>query len=507
MRALLAALLLTLLAPLGLAASDGETAQPASSPASGSAAPSGSAAAPAAAPAGIPPADTQPYWTVGVAAFTGEAMSPDNQYLLHSFPLSLRERLVSVRLHFFGAEERRGYQLALIRRAIRSQGAQLESLRRERDALFFQVGDPSELARKQADYDQRIRQGVEALDRLDALDPAEVKFPEKKEVRFASGSRDEVLLAAPGPAVLRAAQDQSVDLLIYGGFEQIQGYLYLQIHAVDASLEREVFSFTDAVDPEQLPSALSAAAEGLTRTLWGRDWASLVVQASPPEARIYVDGTLLGTGQARLDFVTPGEHGLLVELEGYVSQEQAVSVQPYSLAEFEVELEKLPESWIAVDSTPQGAALYKGSTWLGVTPLQVARPGSLARFLLRLADFRDAPLYLGPSSPAAVSVKLSPASLDPLARQKRDRDRFYTAFGIFALSLPFPIFSYGYVNDYMVGYQQAVSSGNLSEAQRLFDAGNAYYYAYLGTLGVSVGLAVNMVIQLIRYIRSADRKG
>jgi hypothetical protein len=473
MRALLAALLLTLLAPLGLAASDGETAQPASSPASGSAAPSGSAAAPAAAPAGIPPADTQPYWTVGVAAFTGEAMSPDNQYLLHSFPLSLRERLVSVRLHFFGAEERRGYQLALIRRAIRSQGAQLESLRRERDALFFQVGDPSELARKQADYDQRIRQGVEALDRLDALDPAEVKFPEKKEVRFASGSRDEVLLAAPGPAVLRAAQDQSVDLLIYGGFEQIQGYLYLQIHAVDASLERDVFSFTDAVDPEQLPSALSAAAEGLTRTLWGRDWASLVVQASPPEARIYVDGTL----------------------------------QPYSLAEFEVELEKLPESWIAVDSTPQGAALYKGSTWLGVTPLQVARPGSLARFLLRLADFRDAPLYLGPSSPAAVSVKLSPASLDPLARQKRDRDRFYTAFGIFALSLPFPIFSYGYVNDYMVGYQQAVSSGNLSEAQRLFDAGNAYYYAYLGTLGVSVGLAVNMVIQLIRYIRSADRKG
>ena len=44
----------------------------------------------------------------------------------------------------------------------------------------------------------------------------------------------------------------------------------------------------------------------------------------------------------------------------------------------------------------------------------------------------------------------------------------------------------------MVGYQLAFSAGNLSEAQRLYDNGTGFYYAYLGTLGLSAGLAVNM---------------
>jgi hypothetical protein len=59
----------------------------------------------------------------------------------------------------------------------------------------------------------------------------------------------------------------------------------------------------------------------------------------------------------------------------------------------------------------------------------------------------------------------------------------------------------------MVSYQSAVTDGNLVEAQRLYDTGNGFYYAYLGTLGLSVGLAVNMLIQLARYIRTADRRG
>jgi hypothetical protein len=59
----------------------------------------------------------------------------------------------------------------------------------------------------------------------------------------------------------------------------------------------------------------------------------------------------------------------------------------------------------------------------------------------------------------------------------------------------------------MVGYQNALDLGNLSEARRLQDAGTGFYYAYLGTLGLSTGLAVNMLIHLIRYVRSADRRG
>ena len=452
-------------------------------------------------------ADDEPFWTVGMAAFAGRGLGPENLYLLHSFPLALRERLASVRLHFFGAEERAGYQQAVIRRAARGRGVQLENLRRERDALFFRGQDAAELQRQQASYDLRIRQAVEELARLRELDPAGVAFPERKEVRFAAGSGGELLLAEPGRATLRAAQAAAVNLLIYGSFEEIQDYLYLEVRAVDTALEREIYFYSDAAGREGLSSALEAAVEGLTRALWGRDWASIAVEASPREARIYLDGTLLGNGQARLDFVSPGERSLSVELEGYETVSRLVTVQPYSLTELALELAKLPESLLTIGSEPAGAALYRGSTWLGVTPLEVPRPDAPDRFLLRLEGFRDTPQYLGPSSPQAVSVALSPAALDPLERQKKERKRFYTAFGLFALSLPLPLFSWGYVTDYLVGYQNAVEDGNLVEAQRLLDAGSGFYNAYLGTLGLSVGLAVNMLIQLARYLRAADRRG
>jgi len=464
--------------------------------------------APAEAPAAIKaPADDEPQWTVGVASFAGRDLEEENRYLLHSFPLALRERLGSVRLHFFTPLEQEGYRRAVLRRAVRRRGQELEKLRRERDALFFQERPPGELQRERESYERRLRQAAEELAGLAALDPAGVQLPERKEVRFASGPRGELLLPEAAPAPLAAATEHKVNLLIYGSFEQIQGYLYLEVRAVDAALEREVYAYSDAAAREELGPAMEAAVEGLTQVLWGRDWASLMVKVPQPEARIFLDGSLLGEGQASLDFVAPGEHELRVEMEGYESLERTIRIDPYSLTELELPLEKLPESLIAVASDPTGAALYRGSTWLGLTPLEVARPESLARFLLRLEGFRDEPLYLGPSSPAAVSFSLAPADADPLARQKRERNRFYTAFGLFALSLPLPIISWAIVGDSMVGYQSALNKGDLDAARRLQSLGTGFYYSYLGTLGLSTGLAVNMVIRLIRYVRSADRRG
>jgi hypothetical protein len=467
-------------------------------------APRGTGAAPAAQAA---PADQEPNWTVGVAAFSGRNLEAENQYLRHSFPLALRERLSGVRLHFFGEEEREGYRRAVIRRATRRKVEELEKLRGERDALFFQDREAGELERERASYEQRIRQAVEELARLTALDPAAIEVPERKEVRLAEGPRGEVLLPEAGRAPLAAAAEQKVNLLIYGSFEEIQEYLYLEVRAVDATLEREVYAYTDAVGREGLGPVMEAAVEDLTKVLWGRDWASLAVTAAPPEARIFLDDSLLGSGEVHQDFVSPGERSLRVELEGYETLTRRLEVEPYSLTELDIALEKLSESLISVGSEPLGAALYRGSTWLGITPLEVARPQTLARFLLRLEGFRDEPLYLGPTSPAAVSFSLAPAEADLFARQKRERNRFYSAFGLFALSLPLPIFSWSLVGDYMVGYQRAVANSDLSEAQRLQGIGNGFYYTYLGTLGLSTGLAVNMLIQLVRYVRSADRRG
>jgi hypothetical protein len=465
--------------------------------------------APSSAPSGSPagPADDEPGWTLGVAAFSGEALSPDNLYLLHSIPLQLRQSLETVRTHYFTPEEKLGYRQAVIRRAVRKQGEKLETLRRERDALFFKEPDTGKLAAGQAEYDLKIRRAVEELNELRAISPDAVAFPDSKDVRFASGEREQALLPAPLHSPLRAALQTPVNLLVWGRVEQVQGFLYFEVRVLDAALQRETFSYSDAVDRDELPAVIGQVTEALKREVWGRDWAGLSVQASPPQASIYLDGTLVGTGQARLDFVVPGEREVRVELDGYAPQTRRVSLQSYSLFELTVELEGLDRPQIGLVSEPPGALVYRGSTRLGETPLAIPEPDSPDRFLLRREGFRDQALYLGGGAGERLEVALIPEAVDPLQRQNHARDRFYTAFGLFALSIPVPIFCWGFVNDYLVGVQNALAAGNDFEARRLYQTGVAYYWGYWGGLGLSATLAVNMVIQLVRYIHAADRRG
>ncbi len=483
------------------AAAEASTGAAPPATAAGAAAEAGAAGA--AAPA-AKPVDDQPDWTVGVAAFSGQGLSPDNQYLLSSIPLLLRQNLETIQTHYFTAEEKLGYRQAVIRRAERKQGGELETLRKERDALFFKESDPALLAARRGEYDQKIRQAVDGLNKLRSLAPEEVDFPDSKAVKFASGEREQVLLEAPLHSPLQVALQAPVNLLVWGRLEEIQGFLYFEVHALDSSLQAETYSYSDAVSRDELPAVLDQVGQELERQVWGRDWASLAVQASPAEASIYLDGTLVGTGQARLDFTLPGERVVRVELDGYETQVRRISLQPYSLFELRVELEELAREPRTLSSEPMGALVYSGSTRLGETPLAMFEPDSPTRFLLRLEGYRDQALYLGLGARERLQIPLLPESVDPVKLQNRARLRFYTAFALFALSVPIPFFSWGLAGDYAVAYALASSP---SDRDRLARLGNAFYYATWASLGLSVTLAVNMVIQLVRYVRTADRRG
>ena len=485
------------------AAEAGAAGTPAAPPAAGVPASTG-AAAEAAAGAPAKPADDQPDWLVGVAAFSGQGLSPDNQYLLSSIPLLLRQNLETIQTHYFTAEEKLGYRQAVIRRAERKQGGELEALREERDALFFKESDPAALAAKRSEYDQKIRQAVDGLNELRSMAPDAVVFPDSKSVKFASGEREQVLLEAPLHSPLQVAQQVPVNLLVWGRLEEVQGFLYFEVHALDSALQAETYSYSDAVSRDELPAVLDQVSQELERQVWGRDWASLAVQASPAEASIYLDGTLVGTGRARLDFTLPGEREVRVELEGYETQVRRISLQPYSLFELAVELEKLVREPRTLSSEPAGAIVYSGSTRLGETPLSMFEPDSPTRFLLRREGYRDQALYLGAGARERLQVPLTPESIDPVKLQNQARNRFYTAFGLFALSIPIPFFSWGFAGDYWVAVNQATT---VSDATRLYGYYTGFYYATWASLGLSVSLAVNMVIQLVRYIRTADRRG
>jgi len=499
---------------LVVAAALGLTGQPLRS------APAGNDAIP---PAWVP-ADPEEEWSVAFANFQGTALSPEHEYLTHSLPLLLRERLSAVHTHFFGEEERTGYQRWILDQEKRRLGQALQLLREERDELLFRELTPAARSEQLGGVDERIREAVSRLNAVGGADPEIVPFPDSKPIRYvqddggalaaggasvAGGDTPDTLVETPVLSPLRVARRQQVNLLVWGALEEIQGYLYLEIRAVDAHLGRERFYYRGAAQPEELAERLEGAATELSRTLWGRDWASLVVETTPPDARVFVDGAYLGRAPVEIDYLVPGSVEIKAEAPGYRVELLRIDLPPYVQTRTAIVLEVRPEAPLLLSSEPAGASVYEGSTWLGRTPLTVQRPDSPSRFLLRLEGYPEQVLYLGPQSEDSVSVLFQVDRPEPVELQTQRRNRFYTAFGVFAASVPLPFFLWAAASDAYAAHEQAVRLGTIpvSEVERLADQYNGLYSGYAATLGVSVALFVNMMVYLIQYIRSADRQG
>jgi hypothetical protein len=443
--------------------------------------------------------DHREYWSVGVAAFHDKNLSPQNLYLVHSFPLLLRERLEAIPSHFFSAAEVQAYRRDIISREQQRLVKALNDNRRARDELFF-----SQEQRSRSVYDQRITADLDALQVLQAMNLEQIPFPESRPLRFlpASGGEliyDELLLSPP-----QLAREEDLDLLVWGSFEEIQGFLYFEVNLYAPVLGETLYRYSDAVVAMELYTLVEELIPELASILWGRDWSSLRVETVPEQAAVWIDDRFQGRSPLEIPYLLPGTRLLRVEAPGFSPVEHSLELTPFSEEIHQITLEPRPGDTFSLDSDPSAAAVYDGSRWLGTTPLELEKPEDIRRFLLRREGYLDFPLYADGDVEQVLSTNLIPDDLDPSAIQNRRRDEMYKAFGLFALSLPVPILLWNYGYDFRVLAAVREQDGE--------DPSQAEYYANLtfglslGTMAVSGGLLVNLVLRVIRYLQAADRR-
>jgi hypothetical protein len=449
------------------------------------------------------PVDDREYWTVGVTAFEGISLSEENLYLTQSFPLMIRERLEAIPTHFFGDAEAKAHRRGIIRRQQRRLAELIIADRRARDELFFTPGKQED---KVAVYEDRIAENLLALNALRELDPEAIAFPESKPLRFATGTSGQLIFDRPVRSPLQSARQEDLDSLLWGRFEEIQGYIYVEVNFFDAALGEDVFTYSDAVLPTELYEISDGLTGELASILWGRDWTSLRVETDPPGASVWLDDTFQGRTPLEIPYLIPASRELRVQEPGYQPVVRIIDLPPYTEEVQQIVLSLEPGNFFDLNSEPAGAAVYEGSNWIGTTPLSVEKPDDLNRFLLRKEGYLDFPLYAGSDVEDTLTIPLLSEETDLLKIQSQSRDELYRAFGFFALSLPIPLFCWGFTNDYLLGAQIASNEGNVSEYDRMIKTGQRFYYAYLGTLAVSTSLFVNMMVRLVRYLRASDRK-
>jgi hypothetical protein len=432
--------------------------------------------------------DDREHWTIGVAAFEGRDLSQENEYLTRSFPLLLRERLEAIPEHYFGEAEVRAYQLQILTREQQRLAASVNADRRARDELFFAARADSAAA-----YEERIAAALGEINALREVNPEEIHIQPNKPIQFVSGADGELVFDKEVLSPYQLAKQQDLDALLWGRFEEVQGFLYFEVTLFNAVLGEPVFTYSDAAAPIELYELADGLVAELATVLWGRDWSSLTVQTDPPGASVWIDDQFQGRTPLSIPYLLPGTRQMRVQIPEYQSVARTIELPPYTDQVQRITL--LPQSGetFGLASDPAGAEVYRGAEWLGTTPLSVEKPKELDRLMLRREGFLDFPFYADSAVEESVTAELLPQDDDPKEIQDHRRHEMYRAFGAFALSLPLPLFVWTYWQDY--------------EALGRDTPFLAYApYAYAGTFVVSSALFVNLAIRLLRYIRAADRK-
>jgi hypothetical protein len=442
---------------------------------------------------------------VAFSALSAAGVSPENAYLAFSIPLLLRDRVSALPSHTFSDDDREMYASVVATRELRTASQALVKTRQDRDALLFASPPPGADAVGAAQA--RLKAAADRCDFLRFLDPSEVPFPEEKPLAFKDGTGAGKLFDAPRYSPLAFAHSQDVDLLVGGSIREVQGYMILDLWAYEPAREANLFTFRDAARREGLYQSLEEAAAGLTGAILGRQWAALTVVPDPPESVTEVDGKTVGAGRITSLYLTPGTREIRLSAPGFEEKTLTVELSPSEEKTVTVSLEKTSAQSITLTSEPPGADVYADSIWTGKTPLTLSRPAGRERVQVVSQGFYDLPLSVGPASPQEITVTLQPDKGSREARQRQARDAFYTSFAWFLVSLPIPFFCYSLAVDEAqeIRNLQASPANTLPAQETAYSTGNAYYYTYLGGMGLSGSLLVWMIINLVTYVTASTR--
>jgi hypothetical protein len=449
------------------------------------------------------PEDPRESYEVRVQVFSGESLSEQNRLLARTVPRLLAEQLSVLPEHELSAAERDAQARALLAEVVRQAGEALDAAVEDRAALRFETGREDERRRRIEEAEAQVAEARAELEAARDLDPSDVDIAATKPIFF--GDRGEEPIAAERlPA--RAAREEDLDLLITGHLEEVDGTIIVTARAYNRFLEEIVFEEGVADDPGDTEGIVGPLRDGLAAVLLGRPWGRLTISTGRDDAAIYVDERLVGFGEATLSYARTGRREVRVSVEGVETRERTVAVEPSETTRVDLPLVVADGAEVRIESAPAGADVYFGSVWQGVTPITLDRPGSPRTVILSQEGFLDETVVLAPDVPDIITRDLvpDPGNWPEIVQQRRDR--FYRAFGWFALSIPIPVMLNGMYQDIAALYPGGQPSPELSaaEADRLATTANTLLWSARGTAAVSAGLFVNMMVHLIQYIRAGQ---
>ncbi|GHU07323.1 hypothetical protein FACS1894151_01460 [Spirochaetia bacterium] len=443
-------------------------------------------------------------WVLCITAFDVSALSASRRLAGETLATRLLESLNTIKTHIRIAPEYDYYTGAAWSKARSEAAAKLAAKRIERDNLLFQ-------GLSEAQYRTKLQEAETAIAELEqAFLLADTECPVvDSEPVFALSEENKKGNFPPLPDIgheYRFCKDQKADAFLAGVITEFHGRLVIDISLYAYYTQRFVFRDSIVFSQEDLDIAVEELAGVLVSAVSGAAPAALSIAAEPDTSRILIDGMFAGQDETGAAEYPPGQVAVTVFAENHVPQTVDLSLVSGEFTSLFVQLEPFEnDTFNLVVPQQPGSSVYRGSRYVGETPLLMELPQNRHEYLtVETPEGMAASLVFvnnGAGSASAAEPEEITFIPHPVGAEKmveKRRNDFYFAFGIFWVTLPLAVLLNGFASTYTNAY----NTGRIPE---MYDPAITWYYTSWAANGAAALALGFSLFQMYRYISASSK--
>jgi hypothetical protein len=434
-------------------------------------------------------------WVLCLSAFDVSALPESRRVLGNIIAANLAASLKAVARRVRDAPEYAYYQEAA-RSKNRSEAAKkIAAKREERDQLVYKGDADWKYRRNLLAANEAIAALEEDYQKAAGLPPV---FD--RPVLSLSAENREGLFPAPPPegGEYRFCADKKIDAFLTGRVSEYYNRIYVSLRLY--TLYGRSYQYEDSIifSPEDIRRAMEELADRLTAILAGAPPGAIRVRVQPEDAMVLINGSFASQGD-----LPPLEHSagpleVTVMAEDHVSASVPLELSPGELSELYINLRPLALNSFTLTLPPEmpGASVYRGSLYLGETPLSITAPLNQYEYVQAeaLSGEQSSVILQGGDTlrdERRISLTLAPhREKDAVEASRR---RFYGAWGRFQLALPLAMIFRGIADTEVNAY-------NYRGNPDLYESAKTKYYIFLGVSIAAGVFAAETLFHLFRYV-------
>ena len=458
-------------------------------------------------------------WALCITAADVSGLPAGRKIIGDAAARSLAEAFAKLDFRLRGEEESAYYRNnAWIKLRVDAAKA-LQTKRNERDLLIYK-GEASWKYRKNLKtIDEAIAKLEEGLLKIDTFAPV---VEGKPAFRLSNADRSGNYPKPPDSGnENKFCGDQKADAFIALSLSEYHGRIFLNLRMY--TLYTQSYSYEDEVlfSAEELNGAMGEISGRLTSAVSGIAPSGIRVHASPPEAMVLVDNSLVGRGETGILPYSPRTVEVAVRADNHVPFSVPLELKPEELTDLSIALTPIGASGFeaTVPASP-GSKVFLGSLYVGEAPLTLQLSRSELFYVtvetpegeIGSVVYKDNELVKGSAqfirktedagTSAAIKTKLPVPAEEK--RVERARRGFYGAYGAFWVILPAALLAGGIARSYVESNNHVMSTGVLNgdpeRRQKTYDAAVRARGVQIGA-NIFWGTALGVTFfQIFRYL-------